>query len=267
MAINYADIAIIAILVLAFIVGLVRGFWRTFSKLLTLIIALVLGFVFADKLSVLIFNESALTSINNVIYKLVSSNPFASATIVENGSQMMAVTSDGTIKTIEEALKLMLVPDFLYSVVIATASTGATLGTIVSSAYTHMTALVLSGLILFVGSLIVLRIIAALIYNATCRNYLRPLDRILGGVFRLLTGSLFILIIIHLLHFMSGFEFMDSVITHVEEGKISGYLYKLDLFNTLFYGEGFTKIMELFKSIIPAPSAPETQALIMSILG
>ena len=58
MSINYVDIAILAIMVLAFIIGLVKGFWKTFSKALTLIVALVVGFVFAERFSAIVFKGS-----------------------------------------------------------------------------------------------------------------------------------------------------------------------------------------------------------------
>ncbi len=262
MSINYVDIAILAIMVLAFIIGLVKGFWKTFSKALTLIVALVVGFVFAERFSAIVFKGSALSTINDFIFKMVAKNPLAGGTIVGNGAEAIVVTENiADSMIITDALKAMLVPSFLHQAVFSTVASGLTLGAVVSSAYTHLTVLFLSGTILFLGSLLVMRIIAAIILKAVAQGYVRFYDRFSGGLLRLVTGALFILIVFHLIHLMSGFSFMSKVITYIQEGKISGFIYELDIFNKIFYGNNLSRILDFFKNLIPAPGQTDTAAM------
>ena len=251
---NYADIAVLAVLLIAVIIGCLRGFWKSVSKILSLGIAVVLAFTLADKLSTVMFNESALETLSSFVSNIVPTTPLSDAMVFATTSGDLMVEFEGGSIAIAEALKRMLVPSFLHAPIIASAGAIAgpiTLGVLITSAYTHMLALVLSGLVIFLAAFIVVSIICAVIYKAVSYGkFHKAVDRILGGVLRIFTGGLFIVIVFNIMASMSGFEFMTPVMTEIENGVISGWIYKADLLNKIFYGEGMTKLIGMFENVI-----------------
>ena len=210
---NYADIAILVILVFSIVLGIIKGFWHTFSKIVTLIVAVVLGFMFAAELAPLIFQGHTLTFINSAVSKLIIMSDIASGVITQIGNEVY-VASNGDMILIENALKTMLIPSFLHPTIIASIGglnslDGVTLGTLVSSTYTHLVTLVLTGGIIFFAGCIVMGVISALIGKAIKNGKInKALDKALGGILRIFTGFMFIIIILHVLGMLSGFDFM-----------------------------------------------------------
>ena len=265
--VNYADIAILVILVLSVIIGLVKGFWRTFSKMIALVASIALGFVFATKLSSMMFSPEVLESINSTIAPLIIKNPIADGVVTAVGSEYYVILEGSDPTKLDAALKMMLIPSFLHAPIVASvtsATTGMTLGAIVSSAYTHLISLVTSGGLIFLGSFIVLSIIASLIYKAIAyRQFHKAVDRIFGGLFRIVTGLLFVAIVFQIFGMMSGFEFMAPVMSTIEEGTISGPLFRADILNKIFYGEGMQKLTDLFQNVIASAGGAPTAAAIL----
>ena len=193
---------------IAFIVGLVKGFSKQLFSILGWVAAIVLGVIFCDKLAVWL-NET-IPDLKQGIYTFLS----------EAIGLESAITSSQTVEEIVAILKAETqIPEFLHQA-IAQAIVNAAGDIQITEVLTGWAMTAISFLAIFILSTIVFGILK-LIFKAVNKKVkaLGVIDKILGGIFSILKMSIVMILVTMLLSSILPTQFDALLHPVLESGE------------------------------------------------
>ncbi|MEG1509257.1 MAG: CvpA family protein, partial [Clostridia bacterium] len=224
------DIVILALVLLLFIIGFSKGFAKS-----------VLGFItFAGAIFIAIFLTPYLTeSIGNLggIFQKISnilidkfSTLGAIATTPVTGGQIVI---DGVATDLSDLLGKFLLPASWRTYLIGIIPDGSTLASSVGQFVGYKICSVISGVIIFIAAFIVFKVISIIIRKFIKQDFLRGIDRVLGGLFGLFKSYLIISLLFWVFDLMSGFSFMQNVLAMLRKSFVAHYLFDYNFITLL----------------------------------
>lgn len=235
------DIIVIAIIVISTIIGIKLGFIEKLFRLIRKFAAFVVSFFLAKPASVFLMKNTSLddTISGKIVTWLVEKNALFAQTISPE-------TQD---QVIEDALTALKIPNFLASPLrdkinelLPEVTAETTIGHLFSEPLTSLAMIIISFVVLFIASIIVIFILKKMFKALTKNSILGGLDRLLGAGLGFVEGALIVIIILFGLSFVINGSFLPEVSEWLIKDmrlsessfSISKWIYEQHLFMKLF---------------------------------
>lgn len=248
------DLVLVAIIVLMIMIGIKRGLVKTCVGLISTILVIVVAIVAVNPVTNLIivgteWDDDVRTSLES---PLADKLPNAYAKVYyfdlnEDGEKELVYEMDGIKAPFEEIFKENAVLDFINVAGLLTDSVDGLLqenaennpeiadykdqtNTIdfIDGVTTPLTSIIFTG-ICFILLLIVSRIVIALLFKllkklVSSLYIIHFVDKMLGGVFGLAMGALFVLVLVTVIQILSQLAFMDAISEFMSKTIVTKFL-------------------------------------------
>lgn len=248
------DLVLVAIIVLMIMIGIKRGLVKTCVGLISTILVIVVAIVAVNPVTNLIivgteWDDDVRTSLES---PLADKLPNAYAKVYyfdlnEDGEKELVYEMDGIKAPFEEIFKENAVLDFINVAGLLTDSVDGLLqenaennpeiadykdqtNTIdfIDGVTTPLTSIIFTG-ICFILLLIVSRIVIALLFKllkklVSSLYIVHFVDKMLGGVFGLAMGALFVLVLVTVIQILSQLAFMDAISEFMSKTIVTKFL-------------------------------------------
>ena len=228
--VTYVDVVALAILLIFFIIGLVKGFASQILSILSWVAAVVIAFLLVD--TVVSFVH---TNLPDVV------EWFDSLWVGVIDEQFATITSEEGLR---EALTNSGVPVFLHQAIIDFIGTEyASTLTIITSTLTTWSITVICFILIFAVAMILFLIIKKIFKAITSIKGIKQIDRGLGGILGLLEGLLILLVISCILSLFPWFNDLFHPVTELGEPVTC---YFAEVYNFVFTSQFISDFIEGF---------------------
>ena len=207
MAFPIVDILIILVFIVFVLVGIYKGFWRSFISLFSVFVTLILAILLAKPVSMLLQNWFGFsTTLGNSFHGDIESHVNAHGTTGWLGQAMNIIMGKEYMSNVTD--NAVLVNDFSFK-----------LGQICN--------ILICSVILYIIIRIVLLILAKLLKRLTENEIANGVDKSLGAVFGLLEGAVVVFVLCGIMFELCSFvipigDWFNGVLTH---NKFTSLLY------------------------------------------
>lgn len=232
------DIAIYILLLIMIIIGFSKGFFKQILSVANWLVSLIVAIVFVKPFSGLMAKTTLQTTINGKVAEWIASKGAI--------FQVPYDASSGNAQISEAISESLSLPKFIAEIIAKGINfdvpDGTTLADILSPAIGSIIMTVISFVILFIGALIIIKIVINLLHVVFDRGVLGIVNKLLGAVLGLVKGLVLVSLAMLLVSILSGVvpSLNEFLITDLKLGEesfsIGKYFYEHNPLVELFRG-------------------------------
>jgi len=203
---NIIDIIILVIIGVNLIFGLYRGFISGLLSLAALLLSIILAFSFSDNLATMLLKNETL--VDTISYYTDDGSRIYNADV--SGLTLSDVT-ESTVTEVLEELNLPRVFENTFLETIKNNKGNETLQTVLNETILNISISIISFLICFFVSYVVLSLLSYMIVYVFDLPILRHLDSLIGGIFGVIKGIIIVYILYSIIPLIETFVPVEQV--------------------------------------------------------
>lgn len=245
---SYFDLAIFIFLALFILVGVIRGFFKTFTGFIFAFVNVLLSLFIAKYLAAALYPTGAGNFFNELFGNAFSgAGDIFNSELVVDSSGMSIMTAAGTIP-LADALAQTGLPSFLFSTVSNIISTiapngGVTLASAVTPTLTIIVLLAISAVVLLLVFGILFKLLHIWLNKLLKGHINRPVNMVLGGLFGAVKAFLIVMIVLMFVEWILAVPELSAVMDDIDKSFMTKPLIEnnfiRDMFNSIFDFSGF----------------------------